>query len=123
MRKNSFLPNIALGGAIAFLLMLTGTALSALLIKGADITAGTVSAVSVIIKLVGVAAGVVYTCFRIRKKGALCGICTALVYEVLSCAFLFALGIAEISFALVFDLFITCAAGCICGIIGVNIFT
>ncbi len=123
MKKTSVLLNIVSGSAIAFLLTLLGIALSALLVKSTALSENTLSFVFVAIKLASIAPGVMFTCFRLRKKGVFCGAAAAFIYKLLCSAFSLMFGQTDTLPAMALDALLTCTAGAICGIIAVNIFT
>ena len=111
-----------IGVGISLIITFLAVAAAALFIKAFDPDSLLISVGAVIIKFISVFFGAFYVGTKKRKKGVLWGGLTALAYFVicfaLSCVFS---GAFEISYTVIPDILLTVFAGCISGIISVNI--
>lgn len=78
-QKNIFLAFLK-GIAAAVILTGIGIALLALFVKTIDLASPLISGAAIVIKAISVIVGTVLVCRSIRKKGAVCGGITALIY-------------------------------------------
>ncbi len=110
------------GIAAAVLVTGVGIALLALFVKTIDLTSPLISGLAIVIKALSVITGTVLVCRSIRKKGAVCGGVTALIYWGI-CFGLAALSGSDTSFAVytVLDMGLTVLAGVFSGILAVNL--
>lgn len=120
-QKNIFLAFLK-GIAASVILTGIGIALLALFVKTIDLSSPLISGAAIVIKAISVIAGTVLVCRNIRKKGAVCGGITALIYWGI-CFGLAALSGAGASFTLytALDMTLTALAGVFSGIIAVNL--
>ena len=110
------------GIAAAVLVTGVGIALLALFVKTIDLTSPLISGLAIVIKALSVITGTVLVCRSIRKKGAVCGGVTALIYWGI-CFGLAALSGSDTSFTVytVLDMGLTVLAGVFSGILAVNL--
>lgn len=120
-QKNIFLAFLK-GIAAAVLVTGVGIALLALFVKTIDLTSPLISGLAIVIKALSVITGTVLVCRSIRKKGAVCGGVTALIYWGI-CFGLAALSGSDTSFTVytVLDMGLTVLAGVFSGILAVNL--
>ena len=120
-QKNIFLAFLK-GIAAAVILTGIGIALLALFVKTIDLASPLISGAAIVIKAISVIVGTVLVCRSIRKKGAVCGGITALIYWGI-CFGLAALSGAGASFTIytALDMALTALAEVFSGIIAVNL--
>ena len=120
MKKDIVLFDFLKGILFSVLITVLGVAALALFVKDVNAPTNTVSIISVVIKVISVVAGVIFTSVKVRKKGWATGAVIGAVYWA-ACLALSALnGGITFSLGMILDFLLTCAIGVFAGILTVN---
>ncbi len=121
MKRFRFAGFVFIGALISLVCAVVGAAVLALFAKDVQVQNTLVSIIAVAIKIIAVAAGVLFACIKIRKKGWIVGITVSLLFWVLLYFSSFLLGSGEpFDITAVYDCALTVAIGTFSGILLVN---
>lgn len=123
MKKKSIILGFIKGIVLAAGISAAALALCALLMKNVETGSKLLSGIMIAVKILSISAGTFVFCRTTKKKGALCGALTGVVYALLCIGVSILTKSATLSFAALADVAFSLVFGAVSGIIWVNIFS
>ncbi len=118
MKKTNTLFSLLKGILTAVGVTVIGIAALALFAK--DTEGSFLNTISLVIKITSIISGTIVSAIKIRKRGAVTGVITAVVYWLVCLLLSLIVEPLQLSFKILIDLFFACLIGIFAGILTVN---